>query len=87
MPYLGNLFNFLTNEELVNDDTLLLHGSTPYADPDFQEDYTINDFNTGTRYVNAWMYKKDDAIDFPLGEFFSSTSLYTIAMTVCLQNL
>jgi hypothetical protein len=86
-PYLGNLFNFLTNEELVNDDTLLLHGSTPYDDPVLQKDYTINDFNTGARYVNAWIFKKDDDIDFPLGEIFLSTSLYTIAMTVCLPNL
>jgi hypothetical protein len=77
MPYLGNLYNFLTNEELVNDDTLLLHGSTPYADPVLQEDYTIHDFNTGARYVNAWIYKKDDAIDFPLGEiFFVDKSVY-----------
>ena len=77
VPYLGNLYNFLTNEELVNDNTLLLNGSTPYDGPVLEKDYTINDFNTGARYVNAWEYKKKDPIDFPLGEiFFVDKSVY-----------
>lgn len=70
MSYIGNLYDQLTDQDLVNDNTLLLNGPTPYHDPILNEDYVLNDFNTGTRYVNAWVYKKKSSIDFPIGEVF-----------------
>jgi hypothetical protein len=78
MSYLGNLYSILTNKNLVNDKTLLLNGPTPYDDPSLgPEDYEIDDFNTGTRYVKAWKYMKRHEIDFPLGDvFFVDKSVY-----------
>jgi hypothetical protein len=78
MSYLGNLYSILTNQNLVNDNTLLLNGPTPYDDPSLgQEDYEIDDFNTGTRYVKAWKHMKRHEIDFPLGDvFFVDKSVY-----------
>jgi hypothetical protein len=70
MSYIGNLYDQLTDQELVNDNTLLLNGPTPYDNPCLDKDYVLNDFNTGTRYVEAWNYKKKSGIDFPLGEVF-----------------
>ena len=75
--YIGNLYYFLTDQELANDDTLLLNGKTPYEDPALEEDYVIDDFNTGSRYIEAWNYKKEDPIDFPFGDiFFVDKSVY-----------
>lgn len=81
--YTMNLYYFLTDQVLSNDNTLLLNGNTPYDDPQLTEDYVIDDFNTGTRYVEAWKHKKQDPIDFPLGDVFLWTSQYMIATTGC----
>lgn len=70
MSYIGNLYNLLTDQDLVNDKTLLLNGQTPYHNPHLPDDYVIDDFNTGTRYIQAWENKKLSDIDFPLGEVF-----------------
>ena len=77
LSYVGNLYYFLTDQDLANDNTLLLNGATPYDDPVVEEDYVIDDFNTGSRYIDAWTYKKEDPIDFPLGDiFFVDKSVY-----------
>jgi hypothetical protein len=70
MSYLGNFYHQLTDQDLVNDNTLLLNGKTPTDDPILEDDYVVDDFNTGTRYVNAWTNMKKTPIDFPLGEVF-----------------
>ena len=69
MSYHGNLYNQLTSNNLVNDDTLLINGDTPYADPVLPRgNYQFDDFNTGTRYVQSWKVMKLSDIDFPLGD-------------------
>jgi hypothetical protein len=61
MSYHGNLYNLLTSTELVNDRTLLLNGDTPYSDPVIpRNNVKLDDFNTGTRYVKAWGYMKNN---------------------------
>ena len=69
MSYIGNLYSILTNQAIVNDDTLLLNGPTPYDDPPKPgKDYALDDFNTGTRYQKAWKVMKRDRIDYPFGD-------------------
>jgi hypothetical protein len=78
VSYLGNLYGILTDEMLVNDDTLLLNGETPYDNPTLpMAEDQINDFNHGTKYINAWNNMKVDPIDLPFGDvFFVDKTVY-----------
>jgi hypothetical protein len=66
IPFLPSLYNMLTDVELVQDSTLLMNGDTPYAIP-IEKPQIYNDFNTGSRYIDAHNHLKKDDIDFPLG--------------------
>ena len=66
--YTGALYSLLVSHQLVNDDTLLLNGATPYHDPTKEKQQILDDVDTGTRFSDAWFDLKVDPIDFPLPE-------------------
>jgi hypothetical protein len=66
VPFLGSLYNLLTDVELIQDNTLLINGDTPYGNP-IQTPPVFDDFNTGSRYIDTHYRMKKDEIDFPLG--------------------
>ena len=65
VPFLGSLYNVLTDLDLNQDENILLNGVTPYSEPDPYPDF-INDINTGSRYISSYQALKEDDIDFPL---------------------
>ena len=85
----------LTDVELIQDNTLLLNGSSPYDDPP-KVPPVYNDFNTGSRYIDSHYHLKKDDIDFPLGIInFIDGSVYDrgdrlstemVAFTISLLN-
>jgi hypothetical protein len=70
MSYLGNLYHFLTNRDLVNDNTLLIPGRTPHDDPPVVLPDKLDDVNSGSRFLNSWHGTKKEPIDFPSGDLF-----------------
>ena len=66
VTFLSSLYNMLTDVELVQDNTLLLNGDTPYANP-IKKPPIYQDFNTGSRYIESHYHLKKDEIDVPLG--------------------
>ena len=75
--YTGALYSLLVSHQLVNDDTLLFNGVTPYHDPPEEKQQILDDVDTGTRFTDAWFNLKVDTIDFPLAEnLFIDKSVY-----------
>ena len=66
IPFLATLYGMLTDVQLMQDRCLLMNGPSPYSDPD-KKPPIFDDFNTGSRYVDAHFNLKQDDIDYPLG--------------------
>ena len=85
----------LTDVELIQDNTLLLNGETPYADP-IKKPPMLDYFNTRSRYIDAHYHLKKEPIDFPLAIInFIDQSVYDrddrlatemVAFTISLLN-
>jgi len=68
IPYTAALYSLLVSPEVVNDDTLLFNGPTPYDNPPEIPSEIFDDYDTGSRYREAWVELKVKEIDFPLPE-------------------
>jgi hypothetical protein len=92
---MASLYGMLTDVQLMQDQCLLLNGPTPYSDPETKPKI-LDDFNTGSRYIDSHFHLKQDDIDYPLGLIhFIDASVYDkgdrlstemVAFTISLLN-
>ena len=68
--YTANLYHFLTDRNLVNDNTLLIPGATPHDSPPSVKPEYYDDVDTGSRYLDAYAAMKEEDIDFPCGDIW-----------------
>jgi hypothetical protein len=74
--YSANLYNFLTNPDLVNDHTLIIPGNTPHDDLPEDRPSVYDDVDSGSRFQDSFTFMKREAIDFPFGDIFFVDNSY-----------
>ena len=74
VPFMSSLYDLLTDKELSHDSGKLLFGDSPHIGPSLDRDF-FDDFDTGSRFTEAYKHLKEGIIDLPLGivEFVDKT--------------